>query len=676
MASSFQQKSRLRKVIYGVLILGLFTATLLWRHVLEASGNELALRESNQGEVELTGAALRLSLTGSRGLVLCALWADATEKKRKQEWNELELRINQITKIQPHLIKPWLFQSWNLAYNVSHDCEQVRDKYYYIVRGIQLLADGERQNRNNPDLRFELGHMYKDKLGISDQSDMLRALFHLSCIDPAERDPRKLRNPKTGEVDLKAFEAFCVKFPHLVRRLREMQGTSACQTPDDVVNFLSERREIDGRVELEPLHIPGRYQDGERDAEGRLKPFTQKSKLKPPDKQFPVLPTERSGGELNPNAEFPEYVDNYKVAQIWFTHAQEPLPPPRPLTEDDGSYDQTRYRMPSKPTSLIFRGYPSLIQAQYAEQLENEGWFDEGWEVDAGRLPEDRWFSHKVVVGQGLAQDAWEKARKLRDEFGKRTGLLMDAEVLKKKTDEAKKFEEAYSNMPGRMDDRIKESELPTEELRRSYRAHKEVAYYHAGRRLTNFAAHYAQAEVESTKDAIQARKLFFKAEQRRKADDRQAAISLYEEAFPIWRKALTHYARLCQDPNDAIAYQEAQEATYRFQYYYLKLLRDRRGARYARALDVQESLARRGIDLKPLLLAQDLVGRGALPLPGICKVVPAGNLLLPGPVVEKLVEPFAGNDQWDHPWISEQAIRQARFTMGFRDPPPKPAGK
>ena len=89
----------------------------------------------------------------TRGLVETVLWQIAIDKQMKHEWNQLEFFVRSLTKLQPHFLTPWLFQSWNLAYNVSVESDRVRDKYFYISRGIELLAQGERRNHNNPDMR-------------------------------------------------------------------------------------------------------------------------------------------------------------------------------------------------------------------------------------------------------------------------------------------------------------------------------------------------------------------------------------------------------------------------------------------------------------------------------------------------------------------------------------------
>src|SRR5262245_3248131 len=213
MASTLQQQSIQRKLIYFALIVALFTVTLVVRRGMSAQASELKLREENVGDVELVSSVLRLSLFGSRGAVVCYLWNDAQEKQKKHEWNQLDQRVRVLVKLQPHFISPWLFQSWNLAYNVSVEFDRVKDKYFYIARGIELLAEGERQNRDNPEMRFFIGNYTQSKMGISDENNTLRSFYQMSYIDPILRDPEKLR-PK-GVMNWVKFQEFCEQHPFL-----------------------------------------------------------------------------------------------------------------------------------------------------------------------------------------------------------------------------------------------------------------------------------------------------------------------------------------------------------------------------------------------------------------------------------------------------------------------------
>ena len=67
--------------------------------------------DPNEGDADLTGSALRLTLTGSRGLAVTALWLSAIEKQKRNDFHEFETRVRMVTKLQPNFITPWIFQS-------------------------------------------------------------------------------------------------------------------------------------------------------------------------------------------------------------------------------------------------------------------------------------------------------------------------------------------------------------------------------------------------------------------------------------------------------------------------------------------------------------------------------------------------------------------------------------
>src|SRR5688500_2868909 len=163
-----------------------------------------------------------------------------------------------VTKLQPNFITPWIFQSWNIAYNVSVEMHGSGDMYYYIVRGIQLLAEGERRNKRSPDMRYQIAFYYQNKFGVSDTVEVLRCLFDLSCMPPSERNISELRDPVTREVNREAFKRFCAKHPHFVRRLRGEEAPPQdkrareklrAATPDEIVRFL----------EINYKELPSRY---------------------------------------------------------------------------------------------------------------------------------------------------------------------------------------------------------------------------------------------------------------------------------------------------------------------------------------------------------------------------------------------------------------------------------
>jgi hypothetical protein len=421
-----QRASRNRKIIYFVVIAVLFTVSMVWRglipvplgasqarvaqpfrwaeaHTIQSQAQRLEVWESdpNETEADISGTAASLALTGSRGFVVTALWLSAIDKQKRNDFHEFEQRVAMVTKLQPNFITPWIFQSWNIAYNVSVEMQGSGDMYYYIVKGIQLLAEGERRNKRSPDMRYWIAFTYQNKFGVSDQVETLRCLFDLSCIPPAQRQPNKFIDPLTHEINLDEFRKFCAQHPHFVRRLRGEVGIPqtkqakeklSAATPKEVVEFL--------RVNYE---VPSRYKGDD---------------LKDPQDptQFPVLPPQFDTGseelaEAHPGIVAAEdaapgfgYFSAYKAARAWFSYSLVLLPPP--IKDDQGQplpgptpppgvagHDPAKHRVPRAPMMILFRQGAPRAQSYQAEMEQKEGWFDaEGWQIDDPASAPDKWW--------------------------------------------------------------------------------------------------------------------------------------------------------------------------------------------------------------------------------------------------------------------------------------------
>jgi hypothetical protein len=676
MASAFQQSSTRRKVMYLALIVVIYVVnTFFWRGVaspltggvappwtMTAQANELELREQGQGDPDLVGSTVSLALTGSRGLAITVLWNAAIDRQMRHEWNELELLVRLLTKLQPHFLTPWLFQSWNLSYNVSVESDRVKDKYFYISRGIELLAQGERVNRDNPDMRFWIGFYYINKFGSSDEKNTLRSLLQLSAIDPAKRDPNLLRTAsgsgRRRTINMAAFEQFCRDNPQLVRRLR--QSVPGCGTPDGIVDFLADNRKV-----------PTRYVDPESDA-GLFR--GRPGELKPASEQFPILPNHRSRlfpDEPTASAVLGDSFCNFQFGRVWFAHSLDPLPAPEIMTEIKTRAERLAEpanrgkRIPRSPAEIIYRNHPARAQSYVAERLEQEGWFDEtGWAVDAGQSGRSRWFEEDVVIGGGepIASNAWARAYDMWREYGVANGIILDPPTEVERLSElARRFREKY-RIP--LDDPalgIQASTLDPE-MASGLRAHRQLFFMQQNRQLTNFTHHYVRAFAEQDRDAVEARKLMHEAERlRNKLNEPDRAIDAYRKAFELWIKVLSN-PQYKDFRNDTFILEE----TYETQLKYVDLLRQRLGPQ-----------------LRPILMVGDLLGIGAqdsggLGLPG---TMPSGLLymavtdarLLPVPITG----PMEGDDPTGTPWFPPSVIQEVRGRLRLDAPSaPPPSGK
>ncbi|VTU01808.1 Uncharacterized protein OS=Isosphaera pallida (strain ATCC 43644 / DSM 9630 / IS1B) GN=Isop_3426 PE=4 SV=1 [Gemmataceae bacterium] len=716
-----QRASARRKAIYFAAILGLFTVSMFWRGtipiplstarageptavnraaervasktILRQSLN-LELREVEEGEQDLEGAAFRLALLGSRGLVVASLWHSTIEAQKRNDFHKMEGLIRQVTQLQPHFITPWIFQSWNIAYNVSVEMQGSGDMYFYIANGIELLAEGERRQGRvepgtgrrlgSPDMRYQIAFFYQNKFGVSDNVEVLRCLFQLSCISPDDRNPDDLEErDDRGErvVNPRKFREFCEKYPHLVRRLRgERRGSGGdeatakkiaealkCSTPREIVQFLRDNKDV-----------PGRYR-------------SKKELYADAYKQFPVLPPKFNETEANPGSETGDDFTAFKTARAWYAYSTVPVPetwPPRdandkPMpagTPQPGEYDPVRYRVPRQPMLIIFCQGAPRAQSYQAEMEQKEGWFDdEGWRIDDPTdSPANWWFPDDpvrptrpldVVVGgtRRWSLEEWRAAARMWTEHGEKYGLVIEPARL-----ENYKSEAARRPPDG----------APAEAVERWQRASSAVFYYGTNRQVTNFPYFLAAAIGESRVDAagrpitVLARKTLWQAERARRLGNKlgpRGAIALYREGLELWKQVLAADREFHRPPNGS---ERTEEETYGYELAYLRLLVQDDQTVRARAAEL-------GRDVQAAF--------HTLPVP----FGAAGRFVEVRDVqdefkwhtAERVVSPFAkpigdadgvADDRRGGPWVGEGVKSSVRQTQGVERkpltaPPPQP---
>ncbi|MGL6073191.1 MAG: hypothetical protein ACRC8S_03410 [Fimbriiglobus sp.] len=553
MASQVQQAAFRRRIIYGTLIFVLFGLSMFWRGKLDvplsssvplmrwlsnqsiqAQAEKLELRELDKGDPEIAGATARLACVGARGFVVSALWYAAIQKQKRNEFYEFEIYARSVTRLQPNFITPWVFQSWNIAYNVSVENDKLGDMFFYIARGIELLAEGDRYNSKryiddkgremkigSPDMRYQIGFYYQNKFSVSDKVSTLRSLMQLACIAPPDR--RKAQFLRNDQVDLIAFQKFCEANPQLVRRLRNKLN---CQQPSEVIQFLGDNETI-----------PSLY--------------SQEGTLFSPETQFPILPEKFDEDEFYPNKPVNDSFDAFHAARAWFRYSLLVIPPPKvdskgePLAwraPSPGEYDAIRYRMPRAPALHLFRQQAPRAQTYLADRLATEGWFDKtsAWDPDEFSGPSTRWFpatNEPVLLrAQSGSQQEWERAFALWDEHGERNAM---------KLSESRRYAlmqtAGVQGMPnGILPDRLKDLEESGQKDR--VEAHNSLVYYEQNRANANYFYFLETANAEKDPVTIAARKLLWEADQSRQNGRNNLAISQYRAAMSKWRQVLEKY--------------------------------------------------------------------------------------------------------------------------------------
>lgn len=217
-----ERTSFYRKIAYGIAIAALLfpLALLSSPATVTDQGGQLAqmrekysLGQGDLGEIDPASETIKLATLGLRGVAVNLLWEKANYYKKTEDWTNLTATLEQLAKLQPNFITFWMFQSWNLSYNVSVEFDDYRDRYYYVRRGIEFLQQGERYNRDNFKILKELGWFIGQKIGRADEYVQYRRLFkNDEQFHPPDRPLEQRDNWLVGkEWYLKSLDAAEIK---------------------------------------------------------------------------------------------------------------------------------------------------------------------------------------------------------------------------------------------------------------------------------------------------------------------------------------------------------------------------------------------------------------------------------------------------------------------------------
>lgn len=136
---------------------------------------EPALRLTRSARSATTAAAsdqpvwvrfVMVGLGGFRGVVSETLWLRAARLQEQGRYFEQVQLAEWITTLNPRATDAWVFNSWNLAYNISAMMPRFADRLTWVDAGIALLRDRAiPANPGDARLYRELGWLFQNKIG-------------------------------------------------------------------------------------------------------------------------------------------------------------------------------------------------------------------------------------------------------------------------------------------------------------------------------------------------------------------------------------------------------------------------------------------------------------------------------------------------------------------------------
>ena len=139
---------------------------------------------------------MNLVLLGLRGIAANVLWMDHEELKKTKNWGRMRATVDSIITLQPHFLQVWRFHGWDLAFNVSAQWDDVKDRYFWVKEGTKFGMRGVNQNVNYAELPWDVGHMTGFKIGHSDEWRFFRKYFLADPEAKYDGKPDPALNPE------------------------------------------------------------------------------------------------------------------------------------------------------------------------------------------------------------------------------------------------------------------------------------------------------------------------------------------------------------------------------------------------------------------------------------------------------------------------------------------------
>jgi hypothetical protein len=158
---------RLKKtLLLGLAVLLLVSSTFVQRR-LNRDRDTLGLtRVAPLENAPPLLAFTTVALGGFRGLIANLLWIRASDLQENDKFFEMAQLADWITKLEPHFAAVWVYQAWNMSYNISVKFKDYDDRWRWVQRGINLLRDeGLKYNPNSTLIYRELAWHFQHKMG-------------------------------------------------------------------------------------------------------------------------------------------------------------------------------------------------------------------------------------------------------------------------------------------------------------------------------------------------------------------------------------------------------------------------------------------------------------------------------------------------------------------------------
>ncbi|MBI2191357.1 MAG: hypothetical protein HYU36_05180 [Planctomycetes bacterium] len=130
-----------------------------------------------------------LLLGGFRALAVDVIWVWAMNAQEERQWHEIVFLMNLIAQLQPRFEEAYVYNGWNMAYNIAHEAETLEEKWGWILEGYNFLRMGARRNPHLYRIKFWAGWVLFDKIAQNFDPDQRQFYTGRYLRENANRQP-------------------------------------------------------------------------------------------------------------------------------------------------------------------------------------------------------------------------------------------------------------------------------------------------------------------------------------------------------------------------------------------------------------------------------------------------------------------------------------------------------
>ena len=157
----------LRRIVLVVLIGISVAGASLIVPVLDDTRSRLGRSSFAESEQKPPAITLLTHLLGGfKGLLVDAVWLRAVTLQYEEKYWELYQLYEWMGQLEPHIEEIWVFNGWNMSYNLVAELPSSEARWQWIRRGLELLRNkGLKYNPKSGQIMKEISWIFHHKIG-------------------------------------------------------------------------------------------------------------------------------------------------------------------------------------------------------------------------------------------------------------------------------------------------------------------------------------------------------------------------------------------------------------------------------------------------------------------------------------------------------------------------------